>query len=108
MRILVYTKSRDTDAMLAYADKLRADGHDVHLRNARYFDGAPEPCDMVVLHWDSQPMSAVYRAAGAQVEVMFAPAEVETPADIPAPLRTADEGVRPTQAKRRGRRRKAA
>lgn len=107
MHVLIYTFNRFAAEAGEHARALRAEGHSVGMRNARYFDGKLERCDRVVCDWAASKAKDAYRAAGVPVEVVRSPAAVTTPPDVPVPLHTADAGVRPTQAKRRGRPRKA-
>lgn len=107
MRVVLYTKNSALDVTEPVAAKLRAEGHDVEMHNARYFDGRIIPCDLCICDWYAAKPADAYTAAGITVEYLRAPEVVETPPDIPAPLRTADAGVQvPTLARRRGRRKK--
>lgn len=108
MRYLLYTFNDFLPEADAHAASLRAAGHAVQIRNARYFDGTFEPCDVVAVDWAARRVREACEAQGKTYEVFREPPVVEAPVDIPTPLSTADDGVRPTQAKRRGRRKKAA
>lgn len=86
MRVLIWFRRNSTREAEARAKELRAEGHKVGLRSARYFSEA-EPCDLCVCDWDAMRVREAYEAAGMRVEWLREPANVVPPADIPAPAK---------------------
>lgn len=100
MRVVIYTFNRYLDLANARRDELRAQGHKVTVLNARYYEGEVLPCDLCVCDWHAHKPEAKYKAAGIRTEVMRANPVVAAPDNVPAPRRSDDAALQPTQAGR--------